>query len=411
MKRILSFFLLAIIFVNLLGCTNVSTSSSVSVEDMDWTGILKEAKGKTVNLYGWGGSDVINTWLDKEVAESLKKQYDITLNRVPMNIDEILNKLLSEKQLNTAGTIDVVWINGENFYTAKSADLLYGPFTAKLPNFNAYVDATAPDIAYDFGYPVEGYEAPYGKAQFVLIGDSAVIGEIPVNHIALMDLAKANPGKISYPAPPDFTGSAFVRNIIYDIVGYEAFMTVAHEKEAVRKLIQPALDYLVELKPYLWRQGETYPAANSQVDNMYSDGELMMTMNYNPNHVAVKILSGEFSATSIAGIFNHGSIGNTHFLAIPGNTQNKAAALAFINHILSPEIQASKYHPDNWGDLPVLDESKLSAEQIELFRSIPKGPGVPQLDQLLTKRLPEMPSALVPIIEELWMETVPVKGD
>lgn len=28
-------------------------------------------------------------------------------------------------------------------------------------------------MANDFGYPVEGYEAPYGKAQFVMIYDSA----------------------------------------------------------------------------------------------------------------------------------------------------------------------------------------------------------------------------------------------
>ena len=411
MKRVLSFFVLVMVIANLFGCTNVASKSTVSIDSMDWSAITTEAKGTTVNLYGWGGSDVINSWLDNEVAVALKSQYDITLNRVPMNIDEILGKLLSEKQLNAPGTIDVVWINGENFKTAKSAELLYGPFTGQLPNFNLYVDATAPDVAYDFGYPVEGFEAPYGKAQFVLIGDSVVIGDIPVDHKALLALAKENPGKITYPAPPDFTGSAFVRNIIYDIVGYEPFMNVAHEKEAVRELIQPALDFLIQLKPHLWRQGETYPAANSQVDNMYSDGELMMTMNYNPNHVALKILSGEFSATSIAGVFEKGSVGNTHFLAIADNSQNKAAALALINLILSPEIQASKYNPDNWGDLPVLDETKLSEDQIALFRSIPKGPGVPELEELLTKRLPEMPSALVPIIEELWMETVPVKGN
>ena len=34
------------------------------------------------------------------------------------------------------------------------------------------------------------------------------------------------------------------------------------------------------------------------------------------------------------------------------------------------------------------------------------GKGVISQDELLSKRLPEMPSALVPIIEEIWAEEV-----
>lgn len=410
MKRIIALILAGLMVFSLAGCQQKPAAKPMA-EDMSWDAVLENAKGSTVNLYGWGGSDLTNTWLDTELAGVLKEKYSITLNRVPMNIDEILAKMVSEKQAGAEGTIDVVWINGENFYTAKKNALLYGPFTDKLPNFTAYVEGAAPDIANDFGYPVEGFEAPYGKAQFVMIGDTAKIGALPVDHQGLLALAKAHPGKITYPAPPDFTGSAFVRNLIYDVVGYEAFMTVKPEKEAVKALIQPALDYMIELKPYLWREGKTYPATNALVDQMYSDGELYMTMNYNPNYVANKIASGEFSSTSVADVFDKGSIGNTHFLAIPANAPNKPAALALINAVLSPELQASKYDTQRWGDLPVLDDSKLSPEQQKLFTDVPVGPGVPTLSRLSTRRLPEMPSNLVPIIEEIWMETIPEKGE
>ncbi len=179
------------------------------------------------------------------------------------------------------------------------------------------------------------------------------------------------------------------------------------DKEALRGLIRPALDYLTELKPYLWREGKTYPATQAQLDQMYSDGELLLTMNYNPNHVANKIQAGEFSPGSEAFVFDRGTVGNTHFLAIAANAPNKAAAMVLINAILSPELQASKYDPARWGDLPVLDETKLSEAQRMQFAAVPQGPGVPALSRLLTKRLPEMPSALVPIIEELWLETIP----
>lgn len=398
--------LLSLLTLLLMGCQKDTQSEEIDLAHATWDEILVAAKGQTVNFYGWGGADNINLWLDTEVAPKLKDDYDVTLNRVPMNIDEILSKLLTEKQLDVAGTIDVVWINGENFYTAKTNELLHGPFSDRLPHFNQYVDPDSPDIIYDFGHLVEGYAAPYGKAQFVLISDTRWTNTIPTNYEALLELAINNPGKITYPAPPDFIGSAFIRNIIYDIVGYEAFLTVEPEKESVKTLIQPALDYLVALKPYLWREGTTYPATIGQVDNMFADGELILTMNYNPNHVGVQIANGAFQETAFAGVFEQGTLGNTHFLAIPANGVNQAASYAFINMILSPEMQASKYNPDFWGDLPVLDESRLSAEDLERFRAIPKGVGVPELDELLTRRLPEMPVQLVPIIEALWREAI-----
>ena len=66
----------------------------------------------------------------------------------------------------------MIWINGENFRSAKENNMLFGPFTEKLPNFNDYVDATNEDVTLDFAYPIEGYEAPYGKAQFVMMADT-----------------------------------------------------------------------------------------------------------------------------------------------------------------------------------------------------------------------------------------------
>ena len=38
----------------------------------------------------------------------------------------------------------------------------------------------------------------------------------------MLTFCQENPGKFTYEAPPGFTGSAFVRNIIYEICGYEA---------------------------------------------------------------------------------------------------------------------------------------------------------------------------------------------
>ena len=110
----------------------------------------------------------------------------------------------------------MIWINGENFYSAKENDLLFGPFAEQLPNFEKYIDGEDEEVKNDFGFPIDGYEAPYGKAQIVFINDSAITKETPKNAEEFMEYCKKYEGKVTYAALPDFTGSAFIRTLIYD---------------------------------------------------------------------------------------------------------------------------------------------------------------------------------------------------
>ena len=102
----------------------------------DWNELATEAEGTTVNLYMWGGSESINSYFDEWVTPRLEEQYDISLNRVPVNdTQEILTQLLDEKTAgNESGSIDIMWINGENFKNAKDNELLNQPFADKLTN-------------------------------------------------------------------------------------------------------------------------------------------------------------------------------------------------------------------------------------------------------------------------------------
>ena len=233
------------------------------------------------------------------------------------------------------------------------------------------------------------------------------VSKTPSSAKELLQFAKENPGKFTYPAPPDFTASAFVRNIIYDIVGYDKIAAAKPDKESVEKVIQPAMDYLKQLKPYLWNNGKTYPATIAQLDNMYADNQLLMSMSYTPNSIPGKVKSGEYPKGTQSFIFDKGTIGNTHFLSIPFNSPNKSGAMAVINAIITVEAQATKYNPEGWGDLPVLDNSKLSAEEKKTFADIKLGEGVIPQEKLLNHRIPEIPGQLVPIIEKIWSEQIP----
>lgn len=407
MKKYIAMIMIFVLCMSLI--TGCSKQEEVSTSEFDATidfeNIIEQAKGTTVTFYGWGGDDKRNAWLDNDVAIELKEKYDITLQRVPMDIDQILAKLSGEKQAESEdGTIDMIWINGENFYSAKENGLLFGSFSEKLPNFEKYIDAEDKENQYDFGYKIEGYEAPYGKAQLVLIGDTAKASETPKNTSELMEFAKKYSGKVTYPALPDFTGSAFVRNIIYDIVGYEQFMNMDADKEVVREAIKPAMDYLKELNPYLWNQGKTFPASSTLLENMFADGEVYLNMSYNPYSVAVNIEQGKFPDTANSFLFDKGTIGNTNYIAIANNAPNKAGAMVAINEIISAKLQASQF--DSLKTISVVDYSKLSEDEKVMFNKVDIGKGTIPQDELLEKRLPEMPAKLIPIIEEIWQEEV-----
>ncbi|HZK43277.1 MAG TPA: ABC transporter substrate-binding protein [Syntrophomonadaceae bacterium] len=399
-KMILILFLI----ISLIALTGCQKSIDFD-EKADFNTMVEEAEGTLVTFYGWGGDDQQNKWIDTVVTPTVKEKYDITLKRVPIDIDQVLSKLSGEKQANkTKGSIDIIWINGENFYSAKENGFLHGPFTHKLPNYEKYMNPNDEEVTKDFGFPIEGYEAPFSKAQLVLIKDAATTPETPKNTAELLAYAKKYKGKVTYPAPPDFTGSAFVRNIIYDIVGFEELNTIKADKAKIKQTIMPAIEYMRELNQYLWNEGKTFPATVAQLDNMFADGEVVMNISYAPYSVANFIANGTYRETVQAFQFDKGTIGNTNYLAIAQNAPNKQGALVVINEILSAEMQASKLR--HLKALPVVDYNKLSLAEKQLFDEVEMGEGCISQDELLSKRIPEIPANLVPIIEEIWQEEV-----
>lgn len=406
MKQFTAFFLILAMLLSLSACGGKDKpANTLDLSAASWDQIEEAARGTTVTFYGWGGDEDRNNWLANVGAPYMKEHYDITLEVVGMNIDEILAKLAGEKEAGSAaGSIDMIWINGENFYSAKENGLLYGAFLDKLPNTGTYIDTEDPETLNDFCMPIEGYEAPYGRAQMVLYNDSAVTPEAPANAQELLAYCQKYPGKVTYPALPDFTGSAFVRNIIYEVCGWEQFQTMEADYDTVKEAIAPALDYLRSLNPYLWNQGRTFPDSSTTVDAMFADGELVLAMSYAPYGVAVGIENGAYTDTTRTFLFENGTIGNTNYMSIAFNSPNPAGAMVVINAMISAQLQLSQY--EHLRTLPVVSPAKLSGEEQAAFDAVDMGQGVLSQEELLTHRLPEMPAKLVPVIEEIWLSEV-----
>ena len=100
---------------------------------------------------------------------------------------------------------------------------------------------------------------------------------------------------------------------------------------------------------------------------MLADGELSIAMTFNPNEVANQIAAKTLPSTVTPYQHAKGTIGNTHFLAIPFNARAKEAAQVAANFFLSPAAQARKADIKHWGDPTVLAIDKLSASDRALF--------------------------------------------
>lgn len=374
-------------------------------QTMSFDQIREAAKGTTVRIYMYGGWAHVNQWMDGWVADQLKKRYEVTLERAPMDAPVFVTKMLSEKLAGRdPGSIDMVWINGENFKNAMEADLLLGPYPDKCPNYKQFVDKTW--VGMDFGYPTKGHEAPWGQAQFVFEYDEAATPAPPASFAALKDWVKANPGRFTYPQPPDFTGSAFIRQVFYAVTGgHEQYMK-GFDQELFDRQAPKLWAYLNEIEPYLWQEGKTYPRDSAGLDTLFSRGEVDLNMSYHPAHAQSKILEGAYPKTARTFVMEEGSIFNLHFTAIAANAPNIAGALIVSDFLMSPEAQLAKYDPNNWGDFPILDLKTLPEAQRKAFENMDLGAATLSLAELNARAVPEIPSAYVEALESGWEEHV-----
>lgn len=384
-----------------------AASGEVNILEMDWEEIESLAEGTTVNFYMWGGDTGINQYINEWIAPRLKEEYGVELVQYPMDAAEFISKLMTEKQANVEeGQMDILWINGENFKTAKENDLLLGPILSILPNAQQYVDIDSPDVQYDFGYPTEGYEAPWGKVQFVFAYDSSKIDTPPASMEELLQWVKENPGKFTYPAPPDFTGSAFIRHVLYETSDQVDQFLEGFQAELLEQEAEKVWALLNEMAPYLWREGNSYPSSLAQLEQLYQNGEVWMTMGYDEANASNKIVNGEFPETTKTFVLENGTLSNTHFLAVPYNSPNAAGALVAINYLLSPEAQLKKLELEYWGENTSLDVERLPEEYQTRFNEVDRGPATLTQETLTNHRLPELSAEYVEWLERGWMEHV-----
>ena len=367
----------------------------------DWASIEAAAHGQTVYFNAWAGSERINAYLQWAAAE-LAQRFGVKLEHVKVgDTSEVVRRVRAEKtaRRTSDGSADLVWINGENFLAMKRERLLFGPWAESLPNYAAVDTAGKPTTRIDFSEPVEGMEAPWGMAQLTFYADSARVPMLPASVTELLEWTKKNPGRFTYPKPPQFLGTTFLKQVLLEAIADRKPFYTPHDAEAFARTTAPLWAALDALHPQLWKQGRQFPANPSAMRQMLADGELAISLTFNPNEAANAIAGKTLPATVVSYQHRSGTIGNTHFLAIPFNARARQGAQVAANFLLSPTAQARKADIRHWGDPTVLAMDKLNSADRALFMAA----GAPGQVTRPAPALPEPHASWVDPIEREWL--------
>jgi putative thiamine transport system substrate-binding protein len=369
-----------------------------------WETTLAKARGQTVYWNAWAGDEQINAYI-AWVGSRVRERFGIELVHVKIaDTAEAVARVVAEKAAGReeGGSVDLIWINGENFAAMKRQNLLFGPFAEDLPNFR-YVDAEGkPTTLIDFTVPTEGYESPWGSSQFVLIYDQAAVSTPPRSIYSLLEWAAAHPGRLTYPAPPDFLGTTFLKHVLLELAPDPEVLQRPAGEADFYAVSAPMWQWLEAAKPHLWRRGASYPASGPAQEQLLYDGEVDFAMAFHPGAATAGIEAGTLPESARTFILEEGTIGNTHFVAIPFNAAHREGAMVVADFLLSPEAQAKKQDPWVWGDSTVLDLEKLPAGERALFNALPAGIATLSPEELTPVR-PEPHPSWTTEIEAEWL--------
>ena len=363
--------------------------------DDSWQQIARQARGQTVWFNAWGGDPAVNRYLDWVSAE-VKRDYAIDLRIVHIaDAADTVKRLQTEARAGRKhhGSVDLLWVNGENFRTLKTANLLQTGWAETLPNWR-YVDTRQP-VREDFSLPTEGAESPWGSAQLTFIARRTQTPTPPDSPEALLTFAAAHRGEVTYPRPPDFTGTAFLEQLLSDLTERPDALRLPPDPQTFAAVTAPLWRYLDRLHPLLWREGRDFPASPARMDAMLATGTLRLSLTFNPLHARQKAVSGELPKDSYGFGFERGMLGNVHFVTIPANARAPAGARVVANFLLSPAAQLRKADPAVWGDPSVLNPQSLPDDQRQALQArAPQNP--PPV-------LAEPHAAWVDALEQEWL--------
>ena len=370
-----------------------------------WDTVLAQARGTTVVWRMWRGDPAINAYVDGWVAPRMRDEFGISVQAVESQGPELVNTLATEREAlgGRPGTTSLVWINGETFAQLRSEHLLDGPWANSLPNAGL-VDSGSSIVSRDFEQDPAGYESPWGMVQFALIYDAARTPDPPTSIAALAAWVRTHPGRFTH--DQQFTGMTFLKSVMYGLAGGVEHFQGGFDEARYLRGRRLLFDWLVSIRPFFWRNGETYPPDVAAMHRLFANGEIDFTMSNNQNEVVTKVRQKVLPPQSRALLLDEGTIANAHYVGIPFNAPNAAGAMVLANFLLSPDAQLEKQRGEVWGDSTVLDVARLPAPWPSRFEAVAGDAAALPRELLALRARPEVDPRYHSRLLEDWRRTM-----
>jgi len=400
------------ICIGISASTASPTTANINQDLSPWQQIEAQGINQDVYFYAWGGDPQINAYL-QWVADQVDDKYNINLVHVKLSdTSEAVSRVLAEKSAHNddQGSVDLVWINGANFATMSENSLLLKQWANKLPNFALTDPDNNPTVNFDFGVPTNGMEAPWGQASLTFYYDSLSTSKPPTTLTELTAWTAQNPGRFSYPKPPDFLGMSFLKYVLVMLHEQQdaqtgkdisAQLNLPATEENTALVLDPLWAFLDGFHPTLWRNGEQFVQTGAQMRRLVDDTELSLAFTFSAPEVPAAVQRYDLPQSIRSYAMSDGSLSNTHFVAIPYNASHPQAAQLVANFLMSPEAQAKKQTPSVWGDKSVLVQSTLSPVQQALFKTKQPHPSALPFDSV-KRTVSEPHPSWVEAIQQGW---------
>ena len=329
-----------------------------------------------VRFHAWGGSAQVNSYL-KWVADRVERKHGIALKHVKLaDTSDAVSRVLAEKAADNLhnGSVDLIWINGENFAAMKKNALLAKGWVGDIANFALTNPSNNSAMVTDFGEPTLGMEAPWGKASMVFYYRKSHFDSfnkpVPQTIHALLQFSQQQPGRFTYPVVTDYLGISFIKYAAIALNSSNQSLFYSPVTQNALEKITPSLwTYLDALHPTMWRNGEYMVRQASQLQRLIDSGELSLAFSFTAAEIPSAVERFDLPRDVRTFAMSDGSLANVHFIGLTFNSPNQAAAKTVVNFLLSPKAQAKKQRLQVWGDDTVLDTNLLSPSQKSMFET------------------------------------------
>jgi putative spermidine/putrescine transport system substrate-binding protein len=291
----------------------------------EWPKLEEKARGQgSLTLYTFKYEDYF-----RAVAASFEQETGIQVAVVTGSGEGTYQKILAERE--DRGTVDLWLLSGPQVQPAVEDGLLYGPVIERLP----HAEHVNPfDAQYAEGFEHGGYVVPAWRNQAVFVYDTAFVSQPPASLADLEQWVTSNPQRFTYNDPArGGSGQAFVNSALYWLTG-DPQRYFGHFDQAIVDEEWPEL--------WAWLRGigpdVVYAADNDDALEKLARGEVWIAATWEDMFLLWRS-DGRLPESIRAYLPEPGLPGGADFLGVPANSTKKAAALLFMDYLLSKESQ------------------------------------------------------------------------